>query len=157
MSEMGRAARALVEKRSERFSSHHGEDESKARLAAALLNARAEGFTVFTPVWSSAEGRAVLEANFAPPARIHRTLQILSIAMTFAVAASAWAIASADGTLSFLLPLLTVFAILAIPFFALALGSHREAEEARIRKAIRVALLDETERLPPPNWKDDEA
>ena len=35
--------------------------------------------------------------------------------------------------------------------------AQREAEEARIRKAIRVALLDEEERLPPrQRWPDED-
>ena len=67
-------------------------------------------------------------------------------------------IATQEGTLRFLLPLFTVFAALAVPFVALGLGAQREAEEARIRKAIHVALLDEAQRMPPRQaWKDEEA
>ena len=38
-----------------------------------------------------------------------------------------------------------VLGILAFPFVAVALGSQREAEEARVRRAIRRALKDEDE------------
>ena len=156
MSEMKRAARALVEVRSERFESRHALEESKARLADALGRAGAAGSSVFTPAWSGDGGRAVLEARFAPPATTLRLLKALSAGMALAVAASAWAIATQEGALQFLLPLSTVLATLALPFVALGLGSQREAEEARIRKAIRVALLDEEQRLAPRQSRDDE-
>jgi len=157
MSEMKRAARALVEVRSERFESRHALEESKARLADALGRARAEGRSVFTPAWSGEGGRAVLEARFAPPATTLRLLKALSAGMAIAVAASVWAIATQEGALQFLVPLSTALAMLALPLVALGLGSQREAEEARIRKAIRVALLDEDERLAPrQRWDDEE-
>ncbi len=157
MSEMKRAARALVEVRSERFESRHALEESKARLAEALERARATGRSVFTPAWSAEGDRAVLEARFAPPASTVRLLKALSAGMALAVAASAWAIATQEGSVQFLLPLTTVLAVLALPFVALGLGSQREAEEARIRKAIRVALLDEEDRLAPrQRWDDEE-
>ena len=55
------------------------------------------------------------------------------------------------------LPLVTVLAILGLPFVALGLASQRDAAEARLRRAIRVALLDEPERLPPrPQWEDED-
>lgn len=157
MSELRRAARELVEKRSERFESRHGLEESKARLAAALERVGASGSTVFTPAWETREARPVLDAQFAPPARTLRMLKALSVGMSLAVAASAWAIVSQEGAVRFLLPLFTLFATLALPFVALGLGSQRAAEEARIRRAIRIALLDEEERWPPPQRWDDEA
>ena len=157
MSELRRAARALVENHSERFESRHGLEESKARLAAALERVGASGSTVFTPAWEMHEARPVLDARFAPPGRTLRILKVLSLGMTLAVAASAWAIVSQEGALRFLLPLFTVLATLALPFVALGLGSQRAAEEARIRRAIRIALLDEEERLPPPQrWADED-
>lgn len=156
MSEMKRVARALVEVRSERFESRHALAPSQARLAEALARARAGGSTVFTSAWSEEGGRVALDARFAPPTGTQRLLKVLSIGMALAVAASVWAIATQAGALRFLLPLSTALAILALPFVALGLGSQREAEEARIRKAIRVALLDEEERLPPrQRWADE--
>ena len=143
MSELRRTARELVETRCERFESRHALAESKARLAAALERAHAAGSTMLTLSWSAAGERGVLDARFAPPAATQRILKVLSIGMALAVAASAWAIVAEEGTLRFLLPLFTALAILALPFVALGLGSARAAEEARIRKAIRVALLDE--------------
>jgi hypothetical protein len=143
MSEMRRVARALVETRTERFESLHGLEESKARLARALERIGAVGATVATPMWSEADGRALLDVRFAPPPRIARLLKLLSAAMAGLVAASAWAIAMEDGALRFLLPLFTGLAILAMPMVALGLGSQRAADESRIARAIRVALRDE--------------
>src|SRR5512134_3463674 len=114
MSELRRAARALVEKRSERFESRHGLDESKARLAAALERVAAGGSTVFTPVWETHGAQPVLDAQFAPPGRTQRILKVLSLGMALAVAASAWAIAALEGAPRFLLPLFTVLATLAL-------------------------------------------
>ena len=145
-SETRRAAQALIEHRVERFESRHGADESRSRLERALANARPEGRVVFMPRWESDGPRCVLNAEFVPPPGIQWFLKATSIAMTLLLAASAWVIFTPrpDGdALAFLLPLSTGLAILALPFVFVALGSNREAEEARIRKAIRVALIDE--------------
>ena len=59
--------------------------------------------------------------------------------------------------MQFMLPLFTVLAILALPFVALGLSSQRAAAEARITRAIRIALMDEAERMPPQQrWEDEE-
>ena len=144
-SETRRAAKALIERRVERFRSRHAPDESRARLQEELAKSRPEGRVVFTPIWGTDSGKAVLDAEFAPPPRTQRFLRTVSLAMTLLVAASLWAIVSPQvgEALSYLLPLSTALMALALPFVFVALGSHREAEEARIRKAIRVALLDE--------------
>lgn len=156
MSELKRAARALVEVRSERFESRHPLAESRSRLEQALGRIEAGHASVFTQSWSEQDGRGVLEARFAPPPRTQRQLQGLSLGMTLAVAASAWAIATQEGALQFLLPLFTGLALLALPFVALGLSSQREAAESRVRRAIRIALLDEAERLPQQQRWDDE-
>lgn len=157
MSELRKAARALVERRTERIESRHALAESQARLAAALGRAAPHASTAFTPKWSTAEGRAVLEASYGPAPRIGRWLKLFSVGMALLVGASAWMIAATEGPGRFLLPLFTAFAILALPYVALGMGSQRAAEEARIAKAIRVALLDEEERLPPPQrWEDED-
>jgi len=159
MSEMRRAARALVERRVERIVSLHPVEESKARLAAALARAGAPPtHTVFTPTWTADGTRAVLEAAYAPAPRTASRLRTLSVVMAIAVAASIWAVATQeDGTLRFLLPLGTAFAVLAVPYIALGLGSQRAAEEAGIARAIRVALLDEEERFPKAQrWEDED-
>ena len=147
MSEARRAARALVERRTERFVSRYGVDESRRRVASALAGASPRR-VVFAPSWREESGRAVLEATFSPPARTQRFLSITSVVMTLLVAASAWALLApgTDAALRWLLPLSTAFAILALPFVFVALGSQREADEGRLRKALRVALLDEEER-----------
>ena len=150
-SEARRAARALVERRSERFESRHPLGESKARLQDTLSRARPEGRVVFTPEWKSEGATTVLEAHFAPPARVDRVLKGTSVAMSLLVAATLWALVSDASTpaLAWLTALFTGFAILALPFVYVAMGSNRLAEEARIQRAIRAALLDEEERLPP--------
>ena len=158
MSEARRAAKALVARRTERFESRHGAEDSRARLDAALARANPEGRVVFEPVWTSEEGRTILEARFSPPARTARFLKFTSLVMVLLIAACAWALASKEAgeALRWLLPLSTAFTILALPFVFVALGSQREAEEGRIRKAIRVALMDEEEKLPPRQKWDDE-
>lgn len=157
MSEMRRVARALVERRSERIESRHAVAESKQRLEAALVRARLEGASAFTHAWHEVDGKAMLEASYAPPPSMQRLLQAISVVMVLLLAATAWAIATQEGAIAFLVPLVTVFAILGLPLVTLGLGSRRAAEEARIAKAIRVALLDEEERLPPQQrWKDED-
>ena len=157
MSEMRKAARALVERRTERTESRHSLAESKSRLAAALERSPPGSQTQFAASWSEVEGRAILDATFAPAPRTARRLKLLSLGMALAVAASAWAIATQEGALQFLLPLFTVLAILAVPYVALGLGSQRAAEESRIAKAIRVALLDEEGRFPAQQrWEDED-
>ena len=158
MSSMRSAAKGLVETRRERFESRHSMEESRRRLEQALPKARATRAVRFTPSWSQQDGATVLEVELAPPAKTGRLLKALSIAMFLLVVASAWAVMSpaASGPVAFLLPLFTVLAVLGFPFLVLALASNREAEEARLRKAIRVALQDEEERLPPQQKWDDE-
>jgi hypothetical protein len=156
MSEMKRAARGLVEARTERFESRHALAESRQRLQAALTRMQAERSSVFVPRWSEVDGRAVLEARFEPPPRTLLLLKLFSAGMTLLVAASVWAVFTNEGTLRFALPLFTGLAVLAMPFVALGLGSQREAHEARLRRAIRTALLDEPERMPPAQRWDDE-
>lgn len=157
MSEMRRVARALVERRTERIESRHPLAESKRRLEDALARARPRGASAFALAWHDDGGKAVLEVSYAPPASLQRLLQAISVAMALALVAAGWAIATQEGAIAFLVPLFTVFAILGVPLVTLGLGSRRTAEEARIQKAIRVALLDEEERLPPPQrWKDED-
>lgn len=159
MSDMRRAAKSLVETRSERFESRHGLEESRQRLDDALAKVQAGSSAVFTPRWeTSGPGKAALVAEFAPPAKTARLLKALSIGMALLIAASVWAVASreASGAVAFLLPMIAVLATLGLPFLVLGMASHRDADEARIRRAIRIALLDEAERLPPPQRWDDE-
>ena len=157
-SETRRAARALVERRTDRFESRHPLGESQARLKDTLSRARLEGRVIFTPEWKSEGDAAILEAHFAPPARVDRVLKTTSIAMTLLVAATIWALASDDSSpaVAWLTALTTAFAILALPFVYVAMGSSRLAEEGRIQRAIRAALLDEEERLPAAKkWEEE--
>jgi hypothetical protein len=158
MSDMKRAARALQETRLERFESGHPQAESRARLAAALERARVVNAKGFTPHWKQEEGRTVLDAEFRPPAWVAGVLRASSIVLLALVVGSAYAIFSLPGgAVRFLLPLVTLLAILAFPLVTFALNAQREAVESRIRRAIRVALLDADERFPPPQrWADED-
>jgi len=146
-SEAQRAARALVERRVEKFASRHGLAESQSRLAAALERARPEGRVLLETQWGEESGRAALQATFAPPPRVGRFLKILSASISLMVAATIWTLASPDAspTASWLVTLFTVFSVLAMPWIFVAMGSSRLAEEARILRAIRAALVDEEE------------
>lgn len=145
-SEMRRVAKALVESRSESYRSRHPLDESKARLEAALARVEPDR-TRFERAWTSDAEGVVLEARFVPSRRTQRFLQASSIVLTLLILSSAWALVAPgeERSARFLVPLVAVLAILAFPFVVVALGSQREAEEARIRKAIRRALTDEDE------------
>jgi hypothetical protein len=144
MSEMRRAARALLERHSEAFESRHSLGDSKARLEAALDALALTGATRLDTSWREENGRAFLDADFQPPARTRLLLNFASLAMTLLVLASAWMVTYGDehAAATFLVPLFTAFAIFALPFVAVALGSRRAAEESRIRRAIRKALVE---------------
>ena len=158
-SEAQRAAKALVDRRIERFESRHPLAQSQARLAGALDRARPEGHVTFTARWSTVDGKAVLEAGFDPPARTQRFLQLTSLAMTLLIAATAWALWSSPEVVpaTWLLALFTGLTVLGLPFVFIAMGSNRLAEESRIVRAIRAALMDEEEKLrPAKKWDDEE-
>jgi hypothetical protein len=157
MSEMRRAAKALLEHRTERFESRHGLAASQARLESQLARLGPAATERFRPAWKSEGDVAVLEAHFLPSPRTARLLRMSSIVMALLVAASLWIVLDkGEGAARFLVPLFTVLAVLGFPFVALAMNSQREAVESRIRKAIRVALLDEEQRLPASRQWDDE-
>ena len=157
-SELRRVARALVERRTERFESRHSREESIARLQPALAALGLKGATQFHGDWKVEDGKVHLEAQFAPARSTRQFLNTSSLALTLLLAAGAWALLwpQEDRSIQFLLPLAAVFAILAFPFVAAALGAQREAEEARIRRAIRKALLDEDDKPPAQQRRDDE-
>ena len=153
-----RAAEALVARRTERFESRHPLAESRARLDARLASVRLGGHVAFTARWVAEAERATLEAEFAPSRTMQRILRLMSLSVLVLVAASAWAIFSSQPStaMRYLLPIVTLLVLLGLPLATVGMGSHREAEEASIRKAIRIALLDEDERPPAPQRWDDE-
>jgi hypothetical protein len=158
MSGMRSAAKGLVETRSESFESRHPESESRGRLQEALAGVRVRQTWLETR-WESRDGRTVLVAQFKPSPRTQRFLEALSVGMALLVAASVWALVSreARGSTAFLVPMIAVLAILGFPFLILGLASQREADESRIRKAIRVALMDEEAAFPPmQRWADED-
>jgi hypothetical protein len=156
--EAQRAARALMDRRVERFESRYPMAESRKRLEATLSRARPEGRVVFVPEWREADGKALLDASFSPPPRVGVMLKTLSLALTLLILATAWAMltGAAGSSASWLLGLSTGLAMLAMPWIFVGMGSSRLAEEARITRAIRAALVDEEEKLPPAKkWDDD--
>lgn len=159
MSDMRRAARALVETHTERFESRHRTEEASRRLDMALAKLHGYGAVVFASRWEGSGQGSALIAQFAPPAKTQRLLKALSLGMALLIGASIWAVVSAEvsGSARFLLPMIAVLAILGFPFLVLGLASSRQSDEARIRKAIRIALLDEDEAFPPPQrWADED-
>ncbi len=146
-SEMARAAKALMQHRSETFESRHPIEESKARLEPAIAALALKGATRFTPTWRVEGDKVLLDAEFVPATRVQGILKSSSMVLTLLLVASAWALLSPDEdrSIKFLLPLFTALSVLAFPFVALALNSQREAEESRIRRAIRKSLVDEPE------------
>jgi hypothetical protein len=158
MSEMKRAARSLVETRTERFESRRSLEDSKARLDAAIAKLGLKGAAQFRATWLDEGGKAILQAEFSPRARTRKVLLASSLLLSLLVLESAWLIAAGEeGTARYLVPLFTGLSILGFPFVTLALSSNRAAEESRILKAIRVALLEEEERHPPPQrWADED-
>jgi hypothetical protein len=145
-SEMRRMARALVEHRAESFASRHGRDESESRLRSAIAAIKPRRLR-FESRWSEAPSGLSLDAEFHPTARTQRMLQASSLVMVALIAASAWALLSDQvaRTLAFLLALATLLWVLALPLVVAAFGAQREAEEARIRRALKRALTDEDE------------
>jgi len=145
-SEMRRLAKALVETREETFASRHALEESKARLDAALASLEPKEVR-FERSWRSDAGNVALDVRFTPAPRTRRFLQASSVVLLLLIASGAWAFMTPGEDLParFLAPLFAVLGILAFPFVAVALGSQREAEEARVRRAIRRALTDEDE------------
>lgn len=152
-------ARGLVETKHKTYESERPLEEARRRFEIMLEGQGIGRKVVFRPTWLEKDGKAVLEMELAPQPATLKLLKGLSIAMALLVAASAWVIWSpqVSGSVTFLLPLMTGLAILGFPILTLALASNREAEEARIHKAARVALLGEEARLPPQQqWKDED-
>ena len=144
-SETSRIAKALVANRSQTFASRHSRADSEARLAGALASVAPKRL-VFESRWRDEPAGLVLDASYGPAPGIKRFLQVTSLVLVALVASSVWVVMAASrevDALAFLVPLMTVLAILAFPMMVVAIGSQREAEEARIAKAIRRALTDE--------------
>jgi hypothetical protein len=157
MSEMRRAARALVERRVESFESAYDETTSRERLARALGHAGLRTGPTFRTDWREAQGKAVLDASFLPSPRTLWLLRALSLAMVAFIALTVWILMRpGEGAERFLLPLFAVLTVLALPFLTLGLSSARAAREARLAKAIRVALQDAPDAFEPRQKRPDE-
>ena len=139
-SEMRRAAKALVASRVETFEVPGSMDAARERVAGALSELGAPRALRYAGAWDTVEGRATYAATFAPDAATPRILNLIAIVIVLLVAGSAWTIATGTGAFRFLMPMLAIFAILAMPIVVAALAARREAEESRITRAIRRAL-----------------
>lgn len=144
MSEMRRIAKALVAERKESFTSAYPRDESAARVAKAIDGFAAKRMS-YEARWRDGAEVPTLDITTRSSRSTDVMLKSGSIVLTLLIASSVWAIfsADADGALAFLVPLTTALAILAFPFVVVAAGSAREAEEARLIRAIKKALAAE--------------
>ncbi len=115
--------------------------------------------TTFRGEWKSRDGGVHLEGAFQPSPRALRFIKVMSVALALLVAASAWVLLAPDepAVMKFLIPMASALSVFLMPLLVLGLASQREAEEARIAKAIRVALAEEDPGLPPQQrWADEE-
>jgi hypothetical protein len=143
MSEMRRIAAALVGVRTETFESRYGAAESRAKVDATLPKVGTK-VTRMDLTWVPEALPPRLEVRFSPGTKVHLFLRLSSIVITGAILGSFWLVMHGEETpMRFLVPLMTVLAILGFPFAVLAIGSNREADEARVVKAIRRAIVDE--------------
>jgi hypothetical protein len=144
-SEMRRAARALVESRVETFASPSAGEPARERVERALARVGSPRAFVFAGRWSERDGQAVYEAAFDPAPGTQRFLNGLSAALMALIAASAWVLVSgsAPPAARFLLPFFTGLAIIGMPLAVIAVATRREAEESRVRRAIRGALEED--------------
>jgi hypothetical protein len=157
-SEMRRAAKALVETRVETFESLHPLEASQARIERALAGLGGPRAFELNGAWTEREGRVTYEATFRPAPRTQRFLNAMALVLVLLMVACAWVLSFAKGTAPrFLFPFVTVLAVAAMPLVVNAAASRREAEEARIRRAIRAALQGKDPALPPAHrWADEE-
>jgi hypothetical protein len=143
MSEMRRIAAALVGTRTETFESRYGAEASRAKVDAALPKVDTQ-VTRVDLTWPPAAMPPRLEVRFSPGTKVGLFLRLASIVLTLAVLASIWLVMRGEETsMRFLVPLMTVLAILGFPMAVLAIGSSRESDEARVVKAIRRAIVEE--------------
>ena len=155
---MRKAAASLVEVRHQRFESRHDLATSRERMARALERARVETPWPFATAWSEADGRAILDVTYSPSPAAQWFLKLASTGFIALLAASAWAVMRAEAeTTRFLVPMVTVLAVLGFPLVTLAMASSRAARESRVQRALRAALLDADEAYPPAKrWDDKE-
>src|SRR4051794_40117594 len=93
MSEMRKAARALVERRMESFESRHDLASSRKRLSDALQRAQLAPDERFRVEWREANGKAVLDAHFLPSRGTTPLLNGLSVSMVALLSLTAWILA----------------------------------------------------------------
>ena len=167
MSEARRLARSLVEPEALAVDSLFARAESLERLRHATRQLSAqldmERVTIeaqrarYDARWEGSDKGVRLAGEFQPEPRARRILTGLSAGMTLLLAASAWLILQTEaGAARFLVPLFTALATLALPLVVIGMASVGEADRARIRKALRVALRGESERLSRAQSWDDE-
>lgn len=156
MSESRRLARSLVEPEPLSMESRFPRAESIERLrrAARAFHTTVEGerVSILAPSarlearWEGPADDLRLVGEFRPGRRTGLALRILSFIFLLLLAASGWLVwATETGAARFLVPLLTLLGVLALPFIVTGMASTGEADRSRIKKALRVALRDEQE------------
>src|SRR5687767_12806485 len=153
---MRRAARRLVETRTESFESRHTVEESRRRLDRAL-DRLSRSDRAFKSAWSGGDGdAAMLTVTFEPSRHTVRFLKMLSIALAFLVTAAIAAWFVANDALAWMATITAVLAFLGFPLVILGMSSQQDARESRVRRAIRNALQDADEKFPPAQrWADE--
>ncbi len=142
-SEIRRAAKALVESRVEKLEVAGGMEAARGRVECALAALGAPRALRYAGAWTMSGRAHGLRGHASrPDARTPLVLNLISLAIVGLVAASAWAIVTDAGGLKFLLPMIAVLAVFAMPLVIAALAARREAEESRIMRALRAALAD---------------
>ncbi|HXS52076.1 MAG TPA: hypothetical protein VN782_06050 [Usitatibacter sp.] len=158
-SEMRRAAKALLVPRVQAFESLEGGEAAHERVRAALERAGPVRAVRFHGEWKSEGASAVYEATFAPTRHAAIVMHAASLAVAGLLVASAAVFIFGAGSraLRVLLPFCTLLGMVALPLIVQALAAQREADEARITRAIRTALQDAEESYPPAQrWPDED-
>src|SRR5260370_16345514 len=108
-SEMRRMAGLLVERRSESFESRYSREESAMRVERATAGI-APTAMVFEISWRESPGAPILDVTFSPSPGTRRFVNMVSVALTLLLAATAWALVTpgAPPVTRVLLPVLII-------------------------------------------------
>jgi hypothetical protein len=168
MSEARRYAALLTATRERPFNGRHPPSACRERLVAALpldkvtfdadrLVIRASSVVYEGSLVADGEGSR-LEGRFVPKASTRPMLMGLSILLALMMLASAVSLMQDGGAARYAIPgVTTIAALFFMPLLIFGLGSAREGDEARLERAMRVALEDLDPKMPQPQkWKDEE-
>ena len=167
MSETRRLARSLVEPEPITMESRYPRAESLERVrdAARAFAVSVDGEAVsiaaanasFAGRWDGGAGDLRLVGELRPAARYRSRLAAISLTLLAValLAAGAWII-EAPAVQRYSLTITFALAALFMPYLVIGMASAGDSDRARIRKALRVALQDEEERMPQARkWGDE--